>query len=180
LVPDTALAQGPPDPAAFALAPASRVRCLDREACRLLAAGITASPTIAREVADLQVTDLIVGVETSAVLMKIRGEARMLAATPGARHVRIRIRIPGAWPELLSVLGHELQHALEIAAAPDVRDTATFRAHYLRIGYERMHGGYYETEAAIEAGRRVAAELAAPPEVAGPVVTGRLNQKEKR
>ena len=75
--------------------------------------------------------------------------------------MRVRIRIPGARFNLISALGHELQHALEIAAAPDVRDTVTLRTHYLRIGYERMGRGYYETDAALEAGRRVSAELAA-------------------
>jgi predicted DNA-binding transcriptional regulator YafY len=68
------------------------------------------------------------------------------------------------------VLGHELQHAMEIAAAPDVRDTVTLRALYLRIGYERTNGGYYETDAALEVGRQVSAEVWAwrpPRQVAG-------------
>jgi hypothetical protein len=63
-------------------------------------------------------------------------------------------------PELVSVLGHELQHAVEIAAAPEVRDLATQRNFYLRTGYETRGGGYFESEAALEAGRRVAAEFA--------------------
>jgi hypothetical protein len=138
---------------------ASRVRCLDARARSLLEIALASSPTVARQVAALQSTDLIVGIETTAE-RKTRGDMRILGATPDTRLVRIRIRIPGAWEALVSVLGHELHHALEIAAEPGVRDGATLRAHYLRIGYERAGGGRYETEAALEAGRLVAAELA--------------------
>ena len=162
VVADHAGAQDPPYPATFVLSSASRVRCLDREARRLMEVAIAASPTIARQVTDLQSTDLIVGIETHFFQKKsLKGETRIIAATPDVRHVRIRIGIPGAQPDLVSVLGHELRHALEIAAASDVRDTASQRAHYLRIGYDPLGRGYYETDAALEAGRRVSAELAA-------------------
>jgi hypothetical protein len=153
-----AAAQDHGEPQLAVFSAASRVRCLDSEARRLLATALEASPTVARQVASLQSTDLIVGIETTAE-RKTRGDVRILGATPETRLVRIRIRIPGARTALVSVLGHELQHALEIAAEPAVRDAATLRAHYLRIGYERAGGGLYETEAALEAGRRVAAEL---------------------
>jgi hypothetical protein len=148
-------------PAAFVLSPDSRVRCLDHEARHLVEAAVAASPTVARMMADLQHTDLIVGIETEPFQRKTKGDARLLGATAATRHVRIRIRIPGPQGDLMSVLGHELQHALELAAAPEVRDEATLRAHYLRIGFARMEGGYYETEAARETGRRVAAEVGA-------------------
>jgi hypothetical protein len=161
VVADHAGAQDPRSPATCVLSSASRVRCLDREARRLMEVAIAASPTIARQVTDLQSTDLIVGIETSSLQRKTRGEARLIGATPAVRHVRITVRIPGARFDLVSVLGHELQHALELAAAPDMRDTVTLRAHYLRIGYESMGRGYYETDGAREAGRRVSAELAA-------------------
>jgi hypothetical protein len=161
-VTDHAAAQNPPDPAAFALSPASRVRCLDLEARRLMEAAVEVSPTITRLLTELQSTDLIVGIETHTFQKKnLKGEAIIIAATPDARHVRIQIGIPGAQPDLISVLGHELQHSVEIAAAPQVRDAATLRTHYLRIGYERMGRGYYETDAAVEVGRKVSAEVAA-------------------
>jgi hypothetical protein len=170
-VTDPVAAQGPTDPAAFALSPSSRVRCLDREARRLMEVAMAASPTFARVVIDLQSTDLIVGIETDVLNKKgLKGEARIAAATPVVRHVRIRIGIPGVQASLISVLGHELQHAMEIASAPDVRDAATLRTHYLRIGYEPTGQGYYETDAALETGREVSAEVAASqrhPRVAG-------------
>ena len=158
---DRVAAQDGAEPAVHVLSPQSRVRCLDPEARRLVGAAVAASPTVARMVADLQRTDLIVGIETEPFQRKTKGEARLLGATASTRLVRIRIRIPGAQTDLMAVLGHELQHALELAAAPEVRDEATLRAFYLRIGFARMLGGYYETEAALETGRRVAAEVGA-------------------
>lgn len=169
--PSPVAAQGSTAPPAFVLSPDSRVRCLDREARSLIEAAIAVSPTIARLLTDLQATDLIVGIGTHVFQTKgLKGEARIIAATPVVRHVRITIGIPGAKSDLISVLGHELQHAMEIAAAPDVRDTVTLRALYLRIGYERTNGGYYETDAALEVGRQVSAEVWAwrpPRQVAG-------------
>ena len=156
-------AQGPAtlDPAAFALSPDSRVRCLDGEARRLVQEAIKVSPTVAWMLNDLQTTDLVVGIETEPFQAKTKGDLRLLGATPASRLVRIRIRIPGGRAELMSVLGHELQHALELAAAPGVRNEATLRAYFLRIGFSRMAGGYYETEAALATGRRVAVEVGA-------------------
>ena len=156
-----AAAQDRSGPAAFVLSPDSRVRCLDREARLLMEAAVAASPTVARLVTALQSADLVVGIEAYAFKKKnLKGDARVIAAAPGARHLRIRVGIPGAQTDLIAVLGHELQHAVEIADAPDVRDAVTLRAHYLRIGYEPTGRGYYETDAALEVGRRVSAEVA--------------------
>jgi hypothetical protein len=157
-----AAAQEPRDLRAGVFSAVSRVRCLDVGARRLLETALKASPTVARQVAELQSTNLIVGIETTTD-RRTRGEVRIIGATAGTRLLRIRIRVPGAPRALVSVLGHELQHVLEIAAEPGVRDAATLRAYYLRIGYERVSGGLYESESALEAGRRVASELADAP-----------------
>jgi hypothetical protein len=154
-----AIAQEEPAVPVHVLSPASRVRCLDEQARLLVQEAVAVSATVAGQVTALQSTDLIVGIETNPARTKLRGEARLMGATPSVRHVRIRITIPAARRDLIAVLGHELQHALEFAAAPEVRDAATMRAYLLRIGYERVDGGYYETKAAQEAGRRVAAEV---------------------
>lgn len=44
---------------------------------------------------------------------------------------------------------------------PDVRDAASLVQAYQRIGTKGVGDGYYETEAALEAGRSVAKELSA-------------------
>ena len=58
---------------------------------------------------------------------------------------------------LIGLLGHELQHAAEIAGEPSVVDHESLAACYRRIGFSSPAGGRnrFESTAAIEAGRRV-------------------------
>jgi hypothetical protein len=149
-----------PGATAFLLSPDSRVRGLDSTSRRLLETGAACSPTFARVLQDLQASDLIVGVETRPMPKKVRGELRLVAASAAVRYVRVGLQVPNAERDLVAVLGHELHHATEVAAAPEVRDARTQRAHYLRIGYEPQGRGFYETDAALEAGRVVAREIA--------------------
>ena len=60
----------------------------------------------------------------------------------------------------LEVLGHELSHALEIAREPWVRDRATFRALYERIGFPVSETSF-ETHQARAVERQVRADLSA-------------------
>ena len=120
---------------------------------------VAGSPTVARMVAELEQSDLIVGIQPCPLSKTLQGEARIVTATSDARYVRIRIKIPNVMDELIPVLGHEQQHARELAAAPDVRDAAGREQLYRRIGYEGHSGGFFETNAALEAGRTVAAEI---------------------
>lgn len=156
----TALLLGLPATAASAPSPTSRVRGLDGASRRLLQTGAACSPTIARMLAALEASDLIVGIETRP-LETMRGQLRVVAASAGVRYVRIRLRVPDSTRELVSVLGHELRHAVEVASTAEVRDNRTLAAHYLRIGYESTRRGFYETDSALETGRAVAKEVAA-------------------
>ena len=63
-----------------------------------------------------------------------------------------------------AALGHELQHAVEIADAAWVVDHASFAALYRDIGYESggdLHANCFETPEAIRLGARVLAEFRA-------------------
>ena len=120
---------------------------------------ITCSPTVARMVLALQSSDLVILVETTLLPRNVSGETRVVAEAAVVRYVRIRLGVPGLYSHLIAVLGHELHHAMELAAAPNVRDEASQRSHYLRIGYASKRGGYFETEGAIETGRDVAREV---------------------
>jgi hypothetical protein len=140
------------------LSPGSHVRPLDPAARRVLESGLACSPTLAELVSALEESDLIVGVETRPNQTKYKGEFRIVAATPAARYARIGISIPNAPAALVGVLGHELQHATEVAGAAAVRDASTQRAFYSAVGYETRGGGFFETEAAQQVGRRVQQE----------------------
>jgi hypothetical protein len=143
--------------------PESRIRCLDREARKIVERGVASSPTLARLVAELEKSDLIVGVQLCPLSKTLLGEARIVTATADVRHIRSRIKVPNATDALISVLGHEFQHALELASARDVRTAEAQAFFYRRIGYERHSGGFFETQAALDAGRAVAAEISRAP-----------------
>jgi hypothetical protein len=146
-----------PEPAETATM--ARVRPLDAMARKAIERGMDASPTIARMIVELQQSDLIVGVQACPLPKLVRGDARVVAAGPGVRYVRIRLGIPVADSDLIVVLGHELRHALEFAAMPEVRDAASLVHAYARVGVPVKRNGYWETAAALEAGRVVAREL---------------------
>ncbi len=137
-----------------------RVRGYDSRAIDLLQRAARLSPTVARLVVELEQSDLVVIVETGWLPDNLGGRVRIAAATPQVRYVVVTLRIPAPMPELLQTLGHELRHATEIARAPDVRDAETLAAFYRRVGVALERSGRYDTEAAVEAGRMVARELA--------------------
>jgi hypothetical protein len=59
---------------------------------------------------------------------------------------------------MVVTLGHELQHALEVAGASQVVSQATFAAFYARIG-QAHRPGRCETRAARQVALRIRAEL---------------------
>lgn len=159
-LPPRAAAGDTPGPAEPVLLSGSHVRAFDKVALQVLHAAVACSPTVERVVSDIQASDLIVGIEAHPFRTNVAGELRILAAAGGVRHVRIRLQTPNSMEDLMWVLGHELHHAMEVARAPEVRDAATQRAYFTRVGWERNGGGRFETEAAVEAGRLVAKEVA--------------------
>lgn len=64
---------------------------------------------------------------------------------------------------LVEMLGHELQHAVEIANAPEVRDEAGLVALYRRIGLHKNAREKFETAVAQQMGRRARADLVTRP-----------------
>ena len=57
--------------------------------------------------------------------------------------------------ETIALIGHELRHALEVAASPDVRDQAGLTKLYKRIGEPAGCAHSFDTRAAQNTGRRV-------------------------
>jgi hypothetical protein len=142
------------------------VRSTQERTVRMLAVGAERSPTIARLRATLEQSDVIVYVETSRNLApSIDGRLTLLNAGHGHRYLRIDIRQSLTPREMLAILGHELQHAVEVAQAHDVRDDRSLIELYRRIGVSRDARSHFETLAARAAGSRVRAELGAPVQV---------------
>ena len=76
------------------------------------------------------------------------------------RYLRIQIRADLSRREAIALIGHELQHAMEIAAATEVRDSSAMSRLYKRIGHTSNGEHTYDTEAAQNTGRVVRRELA--------------------
>jgi len=152
----------PPDASALLSSPDRRVRSMDRRINQLLEIGVDRSPTFAQLVRTLSASDVIVYVERSRDLPKTLAGRLVLLPIAGAhRYLRIQIRGDLTAAESIALIGHELQHALEIAGAPAVRDATTMLSLYQKIGHPSagtLHT--FDTDAAQAAGRQVRVELA--------------------
>ena len=161
LILSAALGRAPLDASAVLDSPHRHVRSQDRWVRLLLKRGVTHSFTFRNLLARLERSDVIVYIEEVAGLPgTLDGRMMMLPATHGQRYVRIQIVTRGAPDDEVALLGHELQHALEVAEEAGVCDQATLTALYERIG--RRGGRHlYDTRAAQEIGRVIRRELLA-------------------
>jgi hypothetical protein len=141
--------------------PYRHVRTQDRSVRHLLERGFRHSPTFGALMARLEHSDVIVYVEEVARLPgALEGRMMMLPTAHGHRYVRIQISLRGTPDESVAVLGHELQHAIEVAQEEAVNDQAKLIALYNRIG--RRGGPHvFDTFAAQEIGRVIRRELLA-------------------
>jgi len=138
--------------------PFTRVRPIDARARELLLDAWTSSPTVRTLVETIESSDLIVQIESQPVLAVFRARLRFMSAVPGCRYLRVSVKVPGLRENLLPALAHELQHAVEIAAADDVVDEQALADLLRRIGSQTRRA-VFETEAAVEIEQRVRKEL---------------------
>ena len=159
----TTFALAPFDAGAALESPNRHVRSQDRSVRQLLKRGFTSSPTFRSLMARLEQSDVIVYVEEVPRLPGgLEGRMMILPNPHGQRYVRIQLAMRGSPVDAVAVLGHELQHALEVAQEPWVSDHASLAALYQRIGIGTLGGQHvYDTLAAQEIGRIVRRELLA-------------------
>ena len=153
---------GPADVDSLLSAPDRRVRSTDKRIIQLLEIGITRSATFAQLVRSVNETDVIVYIERSRELPRsLAGRLLMLPMAGAQRYLRIQVRADLPTWDLIALIGHELRHALEIAAEPSVKDEPTMLTLYQRIGHSSTGASHtFDTDAAQVAGRRVRMELA--------------------
>jgi hypothetical protein len=136
------------------------VRGASARMTQMLHFAIQRSHTFAALVKQIDATDVIVHVEEVPNLPSgIDGRLTFVHAAGGVRYLRAQVAMGRGVIDVMSTVGHELQHALEVALAQDVRDQASFEALYMRIGDKPAHPDRYDTAAAREAGRRVRYEM---------------------
>jgi hypothetical protein len=116
-----------------------------------LAQSREASPTFAALLTELESSDVIVHVVASPPGGKgFLGSMHWVTMAGGFRFLRIFIDAQ-LHPRLrAAMLAHELQHAVEVARAPEVVDARTFAALYRQIGAAAEQGcaECYDTPAA--------------------------------
>jgi hypothetical protein len=140
------------------------LRSADREVVQQIKEGCRRSPTFRRLVDEIEHSDLIVYVEaTRQVPSRMQAYLQLAGAAPGVRFVRVAVKIPASTDTLIAQMGHELQHATEVARANEVRDQAGMEALYRRIGDDS--GAGWDTAAARLAGDTVLDELRHPERV---------------
>lgn len=140
----------------------SHVRPLTPSAAQLVLDAAACSPAARNLLDALERTDVVVYVSDSMCGPEDDPPAylRFVSRAAGLRYLSVyvdRYRISPT--ERIAFFGHELQHALEIAAAPGVRDSAGLRQLYRRIGWESGRDRF-ETDAARAVTTLVRNELA--------------------
>ncbi|MBK5298175.1 MAG: hypothetical protein JJE40_13540 [Vicinamibacteria bacterium] len=122
-----ATTQGP-DVGALRAAPGEAAALVDKARRR--------SPTVARLLRSLNESNLVLYIELHRELPGGVGQMTLLTAAGGVRRVRIALDAHLGTRDHIVVLGHELHHATELAAAPAVQNEATLKAFYQRVGFQ--------------------------------------------
>jgi hypothetical protein len=136
-----------------------RIRPMQKDGARLLAVGIERSPTFRRLVDRLERSNVIVYVDLRPDMPPYRGGSlRFLARSATDRFLRICLNRAFNSKTMVALLGHELQHAVEVADADGIDSVADFRSLYRRLG-EATGNDQFDTLAARQVGYIVRREL---------------------
>jgi hypothetical protein len=138
---------------------APRVRPLSTHMADLVQRAAARSPTVARLLAEVEASDIILHVELRMDESVPRAMTYLMTSAGGARYVHTTINRRMAPSQLIEMLAHELQHVVEIAGDPCVRDNQTMRARFELLGWQVGRHGPFETDAAVEVERQVRREL---------------------
>jgi hypothetical protein len=151
------LAIATPDPSA------RHVRATEPKILSMIDAGLSGSQTFRDLIAALDESDVIVYVEAKHTREALGGYlAHNIVAQGHYRYLRIAIDVAGSERRLVSLLAHELQHAVEVAQASDARDPASLERMFSRLAVAFGCGSTcYETEAARDVEHIVREELKA-------------------
>lgn len=139
----------------------SHLRCVSGGCEDLIAYALDRSPVVTSLVNDLERTDVVVYLHLPGAMTVNEPPSRLLfvSSAGGVRYLMMQIDPwRTSYPERVALLGHELYHALEVAAAREVNDLGGFRRLYQRIGHE-WGGTRFETDAARNAEREVRKDL---------------------
>ena len=140
---------------------ARHVRTTDRRLARLLHQGRRESARFRTLLARLVRSDVIVYLQCLGYV-KVGGRLTFVGTGGGYRYVLVRLGRVTSRNQQIALIGHELQHAVEIADAPEIVDAESLASQYRRFGHvsqATLTSTDFDTGAAIEAGYQVLREL---------------------
>jgi hypothetical protein len=139
------------------------LRSADRDLMSLVVEGLARSSTLRDLVHHLERAQVIVYLSRGLLPPATEGRTRLLTAANGWRYLSIDFDWHLANFDLIARLGHELQHATEIADRAEVVDEPSLAALYERIGTKQSSPlspvVAYETTRALEVGQQIYREL---------------------
>jgi hypothetical protein len=138
-----------------------RVRPYDGRSAALFLEGMRRSETFRALVDQIEARDVIVYLQMEPSLDdSLAGMLTWLTATPHFRYVRVSLNPALNTETVIAVLGHELQHALEVATEPSIIDADSLSGFYERTGIRMStHDNGWDTVAARTKGREVRRDL---------------------
>lgn len=141
----------------------------DRAATWLRAA-LERSPTVARLVARIEDSDVLVYLDIRRDLPAgVAACLTWMAATPTRRLLRATLRPGLRRADAIAMIAHELQHVVEVIEHPEVRSEPALLALYARIGHATaVTGRHWDTVDAIAQGTLARAEALNPTRVGRP------------
>ena len=142
------------------------VRAVSEPARQSLADGVNRSPTIARLVSELNASNVIVFVDTRVDPAIPTAETMLMVKTRSVRYVHVILNPRMTMDQRIEYLGHELQHAVEIAADDCAVDGPSVRRRFASIGRELSGSANgvksFETDEARLVSLAVRRDLASP------------------
>jgi hypothetical protein len=137
---------------------AYHVRSTDPRVQEWLRIGAAESQTFRRLLNSLGASDLIVHVQ-AVDRLATAGQTYFVTSTATARYVRIEVAYHGTVNDMIALIGHELQHAVEIAEQPRIRDRQTLSLFYKGMPGNSMTTTEYDSVAARVMEDRVRREM---------------------
>ena len=139
------------------------IRASDDELIALLEDGMKRSATFKGLVDRLAKSDVILYVRPDVTAKNNAMKLTFLAAKGGFRYLVIRVGSGRSKDQQLATLGHEMQHAVTIADASSVVDSASLRREFERVGKLTQPSVgddfFFESPVAEEVRRRILAEV---------------------
>jgi len=144
---------------------ARHVRSTEPGIVTLIEAGILGSATFRGLIETLNESDVIVYIKLNRTRQALGGYlSHTIVAQGHYRYLSIGAEIAGSRRRLVSLLAHELQHAVEVARAPEARDSESLERLFSGLAVKFGCGGTscFETQAAKDVEHSVHREFAMP------------------